>query len=286
MKLSLAFTQKSCASPEFSQGNAESLCSLPWPITCNRTLDGGVALVPLQEISTHGEPDGRRALVSVTKSEAAYREIRSWILDGTLTPGEIVDQEVLAASLGLSTTPVREALRRLEAERLVTLEAHRHMRVATMTPADVRDLYAVRIELDPLAAELAARFATKADIEKAQELADLSPADALDRLAVNRSLHSAIYQACDNPVLIQVLESLWDRSDRCRMLLVTDELENKAALDEHAEIVEAFAKRKGKQLRTLMRNHLVHGLDHLTSLPPSSWPQPTDVDDSSAALKS
>ncbi|GAA1872135.1 GntR family transcriptional regulator [Pseudonocardia ailaonensis] len=220
------------------------------------------------------EYDRGVALRSLTKSEAAYQEIRAQILDGRLAPDAIVDQDELSASLQLSTTPVREALRRLEAEQLVTMEAHRRLRVAPLDPSDVRHLYVVRIELEPLAAELAAEAATSAAIAYAQALVTRDPSESsesFERLGGNPALHRAIYLSCGNPILITVLESLSDRAERYRMLLVDEALEVPTAQEDHRKIVEAFAERDGKRLRGLMREHLIDSLAHFMASPPSVW---------------
>ena len=86
--------------------------------------------------------------LTVTKAEAAYLETRSRILRGVLAPGVPVNQEALAASLGVSITPLREALRRLEMEGLVRLDAHRMVTTTPLTSRELDELYAIRTELE------------------------------------------------------------------------------------------------------------------------------------------
>ncbi len=85
----------------------------------------------------------------LSKSEWAYRTVRAMILSGELEPGTSIDQQALAAQLGVSTTPLREGLRRLEAEYYVISQDHREMLVTPMTLEDVEGIYEVRLELDP-----------------------------------------------------------------------------------------------------------------------------------------
>lgn len=84
-----------------------------------------------------------------TKSDVAYRELRHEILSGRLEPGQVLAQTALAGTLGISTAPLREALRRLEAEGLVQLDAHRDARVSPLTSQEARDLLEVRGALEP-----------------------------------------------------------------------------------------------------------------------------------------
>src|SRR5579875_243592 len=101
-----------------------------------------------------------RPLVWRTKSEAAYHLVRERVMDGRLAPGTVLDQEALAREMGLSTTPVREALRRLEAEGLVSQRAHFAIRIPELSRREFSDVYAIRTLLDPEAARLACRRRT------------------------------------------------------------------------------------------------------------------------------
>lgn len=204
--------------------------------------------------------------VGVTKSEAAYQEIRRRIMDGTLVPGSVLEQETLASTLSLSTTPVREALRRLESERLVTLQAHREVRVAPMSVVELQQIYAVRLELDPMAAGLAAEAATDEHLAAVSSSFGQRSKDPIERLIQNRQLHRGIYGACGNQVLIQILDSLWDRSDRYRMVLLKTDAKAAAIEGEHGAIVLAFARRDAEALRQLMTDHLQASMRSIVQL--------------------
>ena len=96
----------------------------------------------------------------MTKAEIAYELVRDQVLRGGLGPGAVIPQADLARELGISTTPLREALRRLMTEGLVELDAHRDARVTRLTAEEARDLVEIRRSLDPLAAGLAAERRT------------------------------------------------------------------------------------------------------------------------------
>ncbi|MFF2027973.1 GntR family transcriptional regulator, partial [Streptomyces sp. NPDC058171] len=98
-----------------------------------------------------------------SKGDVAYGELRRLILSGELTPGSRLAQYELADSLKMSITPLREAIRRLSSEGLVEMDSHRDVRVAQMSAQEARQLFEVRLSLDPTAAELAAARRTDQD---------------------------------------------------------------------------------------------------------------------------
>lgn len=199
-----------------------------------------------------------------SKSSWAYETVRGMILSGQLAPGASIDQQALAAQLGISTTPLREALRRLEAEGYVLGQDHKEMRVAPpISFAAVERVYAVRLLLDPFAARLACEVATDAQIRSVRSL--LPPPSGpsrLEYLARNREFHRAIYSASDNPVLTRVLENLWDQCDRYRVGLLENLRMGEQARSEHSQMCDLLAQRDGAGLATLMYDHLMGSLEH------------------------
>src|SRR3954469_1508438 len=107
-----------------------------------------------------------------TKSDLAYTRVRRLILSGELEPGAVLPQASLAQTIGISTTPLREALRRLKQEGLVELDAHRDARVRPLDATEARDLLELRRTLDPLAASLAAQRRTEADVDDVRAALD------------------------------------------------------------------------------------------------------------------
>jgi DNA-binding GntR family transcriptional regulator len=196
-----------------------------------------------------------------TKAEAAYQELSARILDGSMEPGSTVRQETLAAALGVSITPLREALRRLESDGLVILEAHRTLTVAPLSAVEVRELYAVRLQLDPYAAGLAAEKAPETALERIRSLAERPmKATARARLKANREFHQAIYHAAGNTTLAEMLDRLWDRTDRYRMIVVQVGSEERKVEREHREIAAALSARDVALATRLMREHVAETL--------------------------
>ncbi len=192
-----------------------------------------------------------------TKAEAVYQELRTRILDGSIEPASTLNQEALAARFGLSITPLREALRRLEAEGLVHLEAHRTMTISPLTRRELNELYAVRLQLDPFAASLAAKHATDAQLDEIERLArqrvGRTPRALLE---LNRAFHRSVYSACGNIVLIEVLDHLWNRTDRYRLIVLQDRIQERAAGEEHREIAAALKAREAKRVPDLVHRHV------------------------------
>lgn len=196
-----------------------------------------------------------------------YVELRQRILSAALAPGAAINQEHLAAEMGVSTTPLREALRRLESDGLVTLLAHREAIVSPLDPAELTAVYEVRESLDPLAAALAAERYTEDDARAIRKATDRARRPGReDRLTVNRRYHASIYGACQNPVLIETLDALWDRSDRYRRAVGFMATEP-AIQDEHEAIAQAVLARRADESAKLMRAHIRRTREAFQQLP-------------------
>jgi DNA-binding GntR family transcriptional regulator len=212
-----------------------------------------------------GSPTGGLYATPLTKTELAYQHIRREIIEGVLSPETVLDQEALAERLGLSTTPVREALRLLESEHLVTSRRHRNTVVTGLDPDMLEDTYAVRLALDPLAVSLAATNATEPDRALIGRLAEQrhDDASAVENLNQNRALHRAIYAASGNTTLTQILDTLWDRSDRYRMVTLGNEDTAQIAHHEHYAIATAVLAGEGEKAATLMHDHVAASLQRI-----------------------
>jgi DNA-binding GntR family transcriptional regulator len=211
-------------------------------------------------------PESARVpLRSVTKNELAYLQIREKILEGELPPEMSLDQEALAQSLGLSTTPVREALRRLESERLVISRAHRDTVVAPLSLAIIEEVFSVRLALDPLAASLAATHADDSERERIRALSRQHPppGDPVAAVHFNRRLHRSIYAACGNTTMVEIIDSLWDLSDRCRLIISKRATGLAMAGDEHPAIVSAVTGGSPDRAAKLMREHVAASLNQI-----------------------
>ena len=198
-----------------------------------------------------------------TKSDFAYTRVRELVLSGQLEPGSVINQAVLARQIGISTTPLREALRRLMQQGLVELDAHRDARVTQLNAEEARDLLEVRRSLDPMAASLAAERRTRQDL--AEMRASLDGLDALPsnptvpQLNAHRRFHTAVYRASHNALLVEMLDGLWDTADRYRRhgLQVERSSEERAVkAGEHQLLFQAIEEGDAETAADVMRAHI------------------------------
>jgi DNA-binding GntR family transcriptional regulator len=193
-----------------------------------------------------------------SQPQDAYSLILNAIDEGLYRPGDRLVESELADRLGVSRTPIREALQRLETQSLLTRDG-RSLIVASLDHNQMAELYVVRAELEGLAARLAARHATVEEIKVLREMIardrklEQDPA-ALSR--ANKRFHKQIHLASHNRFLVRQL----DLVHRSMALLATTSLEatgrGKTANDEHEAIVEAIAAGDGAAADQALRDHI------------------------------
>jgi DNA-binding GntR family transcriptional regulator len=205
--------------------------------------------------------------VFVTKSDLAYTRVRALILSGDLEPGAVLPQAALARTIGMSTTPLREALRRLKQEGLVELDAHRDARVRPLDGTEARNLLELRSTLEPLAADLAAQRRTEPEIAALQDalgrLETLRADPSQAQLESHQRFHAAIHRASHNALLVEMLDGIWVKTDRYRRHALeggrTDE-ERAARATEHRLLFEAVRDGDPATAADLMRRHVESSL--------------------------
>jgi DNA-binding GntR family transcriptional regulator len=187
-------------------------------------------------------PDRREPVDRHLLRDTAYDRLREAIVDGTLAAGEVLHDEELCAWLGLSRTPVRDALRRLCDEGLVEMAAQRYTRVAALTVRDVHDVVPLLAAVHGLATELAVPRLGPAGIE-ALRRANLSFAEALrdgDGPAAYRAdedLHDVFVGACGNPEISHVLERLTPRLHRVQCMCCGGQLPGGRSVAQHEALI-------------------------------------------------
>ena len=182
-----------------------------------------------------------------TMQEIVYDTIRDAILSGRYWPGQRLVADELAKEIGVSRMPVREALHRLEATRLVTLTPHRRAVVNELSEAEIIEIYHIRAVLDGLATRLSAPHLTKPDYDRLNAILDQMAAAAkgkdLNRvLRVNRDFHQIIWQAAHASRLHSLLENLYDASQRFRNISVLLPGRLERLTQEHRRIAQALAR--------------------------------------------
>ena len=205
----------------------------------------------------------------------AARRLRAMIQFGDLPPGTRLREAQLCDQLGVSRTPLREALRTLAAEGLVNQLPNRSMVVAALDPDDVEHLYRVFGDLEGLAGELACARVTEHEIAEMGRLlsrmVDLHErGDRAEYMRVNQQIHRMVIDIAANPVLLSVWQSLLPRVERARTLPNLDRARWTGALFEHSKMFAALAARDGPLLRRLSSEHFLNGLPTLRSLQATS----------------
>lgn len=196
-------------------------------------------------------------------SERAYQEIRALILTGDVAPGAPLTEEALADIVGVSRTPVREALRRLEAELYVRRSESQRLFVANWSRDDLTEMFALRSMLE---AHAAARAATRISPEALAELGAINARiakavsgagpDIAAFLPENRAFHEIIIREAASPRLAMILASLVEQPvvRRTAIRYSAQELTNSA--NEHNQLLQAFVARDADWARAIMTAHI------------------------------
>jgi DNA-binding GntR family transcriptional regulator len=169
---------------------------------------------------SRGEPIGRVA--SGTSVEVAYVGLRAAIVNGEYRPGVPLRPHELSKELGVGLIPIREALRRLETERLVDSVPNKGSRVANISSADLKDVYAARILLEQEALRLAWPRLTPDVLAKLRglnaRLVDEVRGENPEFYEIHRALHFTMYEQSQSPWLLHMIEILWGHTERYRRL--------------------------------------------------------------------
>jgi DNA-binding GntR family transcriptional regulator len=195
----------------------------------------------------------------------AYRRIRERIVSLELAPATPIDEQSLARELGLGLTPVRQALRRLAWENLVVILPRRGTLVADVNQADTNALFEVRVELEGLAAELAATRSTPRQLAALDDLVVRTTAalgeqkpDHHRLIELDREMHELLAQSAHNEVLAQNLDTLYIHVLRLWNVAIERIGELPSAIEEHLAIAAAVREGDGPLARSLMRSHVSH----------------------------
>jgi DNA-binding GntR family transcriptional regulator len=195
--------------------------------------------------------------------EFAYAVLKDAILLDILPEGERLQERYLAEALGLSRTPVREALKRLETEGLVEGLANGGVRIRELTLQDLEDIYELRIVLEGLAARLAAQRASSSDITCLKHLIEQSQT-AVDAGKIgipaflNAQFHQAIADATRNKHLIELIARFHNSVQRLKYTTLAYPGRVRQALEEHRRLLEAIERRDPKMAEQIAQEHVKH----------------------------
>ncbi len=198
----------------------------------------------------------------MTKTALAISALRTAILRGDLPPDASLTVGRIAQMLGMSPTPVREAIRTLQAEGLLQHQPHHTVSVNSYTTKDIRDLYQMRADLESQATRIAAPRLSDADLDRLaalnEQMRRLAASDSIDALnRLNADWHLLIYSAADNRILLDLVQHLWKRF----VWDVNWILPGRAlrSIEEHDAVLGALRSRDADEAVKRMRAHLQYG---------------------------
>jgi len=192
--------------------------------------------------------------------EIVFETLREAIIKGLLKPGERLMEVQIAEELGVSRTPVREAIRKLELEGFLVMVARKGAYVADISVKDITDIFEVRAALEGLAAGLAAERITEEELEQLERaLVQISEATTSDLNSVvqsDTSFHELIYRASRNQRLQQIVIHLQEQIQRFRTVSLSQPGRTRFFIEEHRKIVEAISERNSELASLLAREHI------------------------------
>ncbi len=198
----------------------------------------------------------------------AYEKIKQAILTFGFLPNQALVEADLAAQLGISKTPVRDALMQLEKEGLVTRVPFKGTYVADINNHDMAEIFAIRMVLEGLAIRLATTRLTEDDFEHLEALieqhaAALERQDVTQAARLNSEYHSLIISRCGNERLIKMLSLLDDQLKRYRLLSIAQGLRTEKSVPEHRDILDALRARNAVRAEAAMKEHLQSAMSDL-----------------------
>lgn len=193
--------------------------------------------------------------------DVVFENLRGAIVEGKLKPGQRLMEVQLAEQLGVSRTPVREAIRKLELEGLVVMLPRKGAYVANMSLKDLMDVLEIRASLEGLAASLAAERITDEDIKKLESIVEefnysINESDVEALLRQDVEFHECIFKSTNNKKLHQLINSLWEQVYRFRVTYISDYDSTVNIVEEHKMILDAIKRRDSKLAKQYAMQHI------------------------------
>lgn len=213
--------------------------------------------------------------------DKAYRSIREGILRGLYAPGTHIRAQDLAASTGLSRTPVREAMRRLHAEGMIQIHPNRGAFVSSWSERDIVQIYDLRVLLEGFAAQSAASTITepqlaelKAQADEMSGLVEEEPPPYEAIAEVNNRFHRGILAACGNSRMEDLLSAIVEVPITIRTFRHYSRADLRRSAAQHHDLVTALAAGDGDWARSVMATHILSARHSLVSAAPGGPPAP------------
>jgi len=198
--------------------------------------------------------------MKLTDAEKAYNQIKEQIVTTKLRPGALVNEADMMEKLALGRTPVREAMKQLVADNLVIITPRRGIVITDITVTDLTEIFEVRVELESLAAYLAAQRIEKNELVQLRRLAekykDADPMDIEALLKLDRDFHALLAKATHNKFLLKDLLHYYNLSLRIWYVALNYAQPNDIDMDAHLEILEAIEALDAEKAEQRMRKHI------------------------------
>ena len=195
--------------------------------------------------------------------DVVFNTLRQAIITGEFAPGERLMEISLANRLGVSRTPVREAIRKLELEGLVIMIPRKGAQVAKITEKNLRDVIEIRTVLEEFATVLACERINQDGISELRQAHEdfalaVEKGDLLDIVDKDEIFHNTIFGATNNDRLITIINNLREQFYRYRMEYVKDIRQRSNLVEEHRKLLDAISNRDSVRAKDLMRTHLLN----------------------------
>lgn len=215
-----------------------------------------------------------------TLRERILSAVRTAIVNGQIRPGTRIMEPELAQRFGISRTPVREAIRQLESEGLISVVPRKGAIVVSISPQDISNFYELKMILEGHAARLAAKILTENDLAKMEtvnrqiEAASVKKKDLGRVLDLHDEFHEIFLRACGNDKLHAIVQNLVMQFQQFRILLAMPE-RIQGSIRQHAEIIEAFRRKDAARAEELVRKNALYGKKLLLREVPKALSLPT-----------
>lgn len=198
--------------------------------------------------------------------DVVFLTLRDAILRGDIAPGERLMEISLAKQLGVSRTPIREAIRMLEKEGLAVTEPRRGARVAGMTEKDLNDVLEVRDALDELTVKDACERMTEEDFDKLDQALvefkdEVSKGNVKEIVEADEAFHNVLYEAARNPKLFDIVQNLKEQMYRYRFEYVKELTDYSTLIKEHEMIIDGLRNKDKDNVVAIMHEHLMNQVE-------------------------
>jgi DNA-binding GntR family transcriptional regulator len=210
--------------------------------------------------------------IRISAKEKAFNQIQRWIIDGTLEPGEKLYDGEISEALGVSRTPVREALLLLQTQGFIEMHAGRETKVTTISKHDVIKIYPPLASLQALAAEETAKTITNDQIEKLKEInrqyeAAIASDQPFQSMELDEQFHDFIIEIADNPYVSHFSSTLQLHIRRLKYLFLKDHLTSKhESVQEHERMIKAFTDRDHETASMIMKQNWLRPMEEVYSV--------------------